>query len=74
MESYIYPSGRINAEFGVKIERECGYILTWSTGFGKNFSSLVPEFSQINRVRLHSYTDPNFFDVFLKKEEFIQKN
>lgn len=73
VESYIYPSGRLNTEFGTKIEKECGYKVSWSTSFGKNFSSRISGFSQINRVRLHSDADPHFFDVFLKKEESLQE-
>lgn len=68
VDTFIYPSGRINTEFAPSIEKECGYQMTFSTEFGKKFDPVSPDFYRINRTRIHGDTDPGFFDRFLKNE------
>ncbi len=68
VETYIYPSGRINPDIDEKVAASCGYTLGWSTSFGKDFWSSWSNLYDLNRIRIQSDTDPHFFDLFLEKE------
>lgn len=64
--AYVYPSGRLNHEFDTAIEKKCGYSLTWSTGFGKNYDRAHPSFLELNRTRIHSDTPPDFYEKYIE--------
>lgn len=71
VDTFIYPSGRINTEFAPSMEKKCGYEMSFSTEFGKKFDPSAPDFYRINRTRIHGNTDPSFFDHFLKNESKV---
>lgn len=69
VETYTYPSGRINPTIDESIAKKCGYKLAWSTSFGNSYDSHTGSIFDINRIRINSETDPHFFDVFLNEIE-----
>ncbi len=67
IDTYIYPSGRINPELDEIIAKKCGYTLGWSTSFGDDYNSHTGSIYDLNRTRISSDTDPSFFDRILSR-------
>jgi peptidoglycan/xylan/chitin deacetylase (PgdA/CDA1 family) len=69
VNTYIYPSGRLNPIIALPTAKKCGYTLAWSTGFGTDYNSHTGSIYAINRTRIFSETDPHFYDIILEKYE-----
>lgn len=68
VNTYIYPSGRMNASGSTENLRICGYIIAWTTNFGKIFDPMDPHSSEINRIRVGRDDGEAFFEKYLKTD------
>ena len=68
VETYIYPSGRINANIDESVAKKCGYALAWSTSFGTDYNDHTGSIYDLNRRRIFSETEPHFYDLVLEKQ------
>ena len=67
VNSYIYPSGRMNASGSTENLKSCGYSLAWTTSFGKDFDLKDPHFSEINRIRVGRDDGEAFFEKYIQR-------
>lgn len=67
VSTYIYPSGRINPIIDIDVAQKCGYRLAWSTSFGSDYNEHTGSIYDLNRVRVHADTSPDFFEKLYKK-------
>ncbi len=65
VNTYIYPSGRMNASGSTQNLKTCGYTIAWTTSFGRDFDMRNPHFSEINRIRVGRDDGKAFFEKYL---------
>jgi peptidoglycan/xylan/chitin deacetylase (PgdA/CDA1 family) len=68
IETYIYPSGKVNPEIDEITAKKCGYMLAWSTSFGSDYNGHTGSLYDLNRIRITSSADSRFFDTILERK------